>query len=322
MDRLPEEKARIIQKAARQAQDAQQAAEENGETRGPPDRYSIEYDANNRPFVTVDNDILLGVPQNEWVATVKKVLSSKFPDGIKVGSQEIKINRQSRNEMTFSEYTKWLRNNDKSLYADKLRTANNADEIILASRDYINEGLRHERKDNIRDFARGSVLLRIGQSDYSADVIVGTTTNGSMLLYDIVNMTPAQINGKSSRVVQPNSKEGYRSDAAAPDTSIRSPEPKSQGKFSTDDTTATPQENDKAALTYFGRTYKWSETGYVLLNGARLDFSGRHEGGSGGYRSARLGIQAEIRGCEKLQRDRKIRLKSEDFSRICNSETL
>nr|DAQ61487.1 MAG TPA: hypothetical protein [Caudoviricetes sp.] len=48
---------------------------------------------------------------------------------------------------------------------------------------------------------------------------------------------------------------------------------------------ATPQENDKAALAYFGRTYKWAETGYVLLNGARLDFSGRHEGGSGGYRS-------------------------------------
>ena len=58
-----------------------------------------------------------------------------------------------------------------------------------------------------------------------------------------------------------------------------------KAKFSADDTTATPQENDKAALAYFGRTYKWSETGYVLLNGARLDFSGRHEGGSGGYRS-------------------------------------
>ena len=58
-----------------------------------------------------------------------------------------------------------------------------------------------------------------------------------------------------------------------------------KAKFSADDTTATPQENDKTALAYFGRTYKWSETGYVLLNGARLDFSGRHEGGSGGYRS-------------------------------------
>ena len=45
------------------------------------------------------------------------------------------------------------------------------------------------------------------------------------------------------------------------------------------------KQNDKTALDYFGRTYKWSETGYVLLNGARLDFSGRHEGGPGGYRS-------------------------------------
>ena len=41
MDRLPEAKTQIIQKAARQAQDAQQAAEENGETRGPPESYSI-----------------------------------------------------------------------------------------------------------------------------------------------------------------------------------------------------------------------------------------------------------------------------------------
>ena len=41
MDRLPEAKAKIIQKAARQAQDAQQTAEENGGTRGPPEKYSI-----------------------------------------------------------------------------------------------------------------------------------------------------------------------------------------------------------------------------------------------------------------------------------------
>lgn len=59
-------------------------------------------------------------------------------------------------------------------------------------------------------------------------------------------------------------------------------------KFSVSaDQTAAEQrkQNDKTALDYFGRTYKWSETGYVLLNGARLDFSGRHEGGPGGYRT-------------------------------------
>ena len=41
MDRLPEAKTQIIQKAAQRAQDAQQAAEENGGTRGPPEKYSV-----------------------------------------------------------------------------------------------------------------------------------------------------------------------------------------------------------------------------------------------------------------------------------------
>lgn len=41
MDRLPEAKAQIIQKAAQRAQEAQQAADENGGTRGPPEKYSV-----------------------------------------------------------------------------------------------------------------------------------------------------------------------------------------------------------------------------------------------------------------------------------------
>ena len=41
MDRLPEAKTQIIQKAAKRAQDAQQAAEENGGTRAPPEKYSV-----------------------------------------------------------------------------------------------------------------------------------------------------------------------------------------------------------------------------------------------------------------------------------------
>lgn len=40
MDRLPEEKTRIIQKAAKTAQEAQPAAEKTGGTRGPPEKYS------------------------------------------------------------------------------------------------------------------------------------------------------------------------------------------------------------------------------------------------------------------------------------------
>ena len=39
------------------------------------------------------------------------------------------------------------------------------------------------------------------------------------------------------------------------------------------------------AKAYFGKTYNWKETGYILRNGDKLDFSGRHEGAPGGYRT-------------------------------------
>lgn len=45
------------------------------------------------------------------------------------------------------------------------------------------------------------------------------------------------------------------------------------------------KQHRKDADEYFGHTYKWSETGYILTNGKKLDFSGRHEGGPGGYRT-------------------------------------
>ena len=43
--------------------------------------------------------------------------------------------------------------------------------------------------------------------------------------------------------------------------------------------------HNKAVLDHFGRTYKWAETGYLLLDGTKLDLSGKHEGAPGGYRT-------------------------------------
>lgn len=56
-------------------------------------------------------------------------------------------------------------------------------------------------------------------------------------------------------------------------------------KNSTEVDADTRKAHDKEALSYFGKTYRWNETGYVLLDGSKLDFSGRHEGGPGGYRT-------------------------------------
>lgn len=166
-------------------------------TRAPPsgtgpvrEKFSIEKTTDNKSFVEVDEDILDGIPQKDWVSTVKENLKNKFPDGITVGNNEINIDYQSRQEMTFSRYMQWLYNNDPKLREDKLRATNNADEILLATTDWVNEGLNHPRKDKIADFARGNVLLRVGGNDYTAEVVVGTRESGSMLLYDILNLQP------------------------------------------------------------------------------------------------------------------------------------
>ena len=234
MDRLPEAKTQIIQKAARQAQDAQQAAEENGGTRGPPEKYSIEMTTGNQPFVEVETDILDGVPKEQWVSTVREALRTKFPNGVVVGNNQIHIDKQSRREMTFSRYMQWLYNNDPQTHADKLRATSNADEILRATIDWINEGLNHPRKDQIADFARGNVLLRVGGNDYSADVVVGTRKDGSMLMYDVLNLRKTSFEKREAdAAINTNPSPGtVRSTASVSDTSIRSQEQKSQDKFS------------------------------------------------------------------------------------------
>lgn len=162
-------------------------------------KYSISYTEDNVPFVIVEEDILDGVPKEKWVETVKDNLKEKFPNGVTVANSDIKINAQSRNEITNSKYSRNLRHNDSDTYADKMRATNNADEILRASREYVNESPMHARTDNIKDFARGTVLLRIGNNDYSAEVLVSTTSGGNMLLYDIVKLMQHEIkNAKKS----------------------------------------------------------------------------------------------------------------------------
>lgn len=151
-------------------------------------RYSINYDRDNTPYVVVEEDILNGVPRKEWVRTVKNNLKEKFPDGIAVGNNVIKVNADTRNEYTKSEYSQNLADYDKKKYKDKMRASNNMDEIVKASRDYVNEAPKHERKNNFESFGRGKVNLQIAGKDYTADVVVGNTSGGNMVLYDVVNI--------------------------------------------------------------------------------------------------------------------------------------
>lgn len=113
-------------------------------------------------------------------------MSTKFKDGIPIKGRLIRVNRITKNEYTNSKYSKYIRDNKGVVYEDKFRTANNLDEIIIASTNYINEDLKHNRKDNFKEFARGDVLLRIDNNDYSAKVIIGFTDKKQMVLYDVI----------------------------------------------------------------------------------------------------------------------------------------
>ena len=178
-----------LKAAAKQAETLETKRETNkNTTQEGGERYSIKKTTGNKPFVEVEQDILEGVPESEWISVVKENLRKKFPNGIIVGNSEIKIDGKSRQEMTFSRYMQWLYNNDGQLWTDKFRVTNNADEILHATTDWVNEGLNHPRKDRITDFARGNILLRVGGTDYFADVVVGMRKNGSMVMYDVLNL--------------------------------------------------------------------------------------------------------------------------------------
>ena len=65
-------------------------------------------------------------------------------------------------------------------------------------------------------------------------------------------------------------------------------------------------ELEQEAVKHFGHTYSWAETGYVLTDGSRLDFSGRHEGSGGGGRYedhrdiAQLNAYSDLQGTDAM----------------------
>lgn len=247
--------------------------------------YSLKYDIFGTPFVQVEEDILSGVPKNKWIKTVNAELSRRFPNGIKVGNNVININNRSRREMTFSEYSKWLMRSEPSLFADKLRAVSNADDVIFASRDYVNEALKHPRKDNIREFARGSVNLRIGNNDYSAEVVVGTTKGEAMLLYDILDLQPIQIKTKKDAATSKRQNAARRNATSK----YNMPQSSENVKLSAKDSNADIREVNPMEITPLNRVTSSSKYHYLINEFEENGYNGRNvvlvENGNDGYQA-------------------------------------
>ncbi|MBQ8828317.1 MAG: hypothetical protein IJZ90_04185, partial [Clostridia bacterium] len=181
---------------------------------------SLKYTVDNKAVVVIEDDILANIPKSEWVSAVKGTIKNKFSEGIPVSGRLVKVNLKTRNEFTNSKNTQNYRNRSEIIYKDKFKSANNLDEIVLASTNYVNEDLNHERKDNFKEFARGDVLMRIGRNDYSAKVIVGFTAQNEMVLYDVINFTPTTITLKKADVSSPAIQKQKTSSSTSADSKL------------------------------------------------------------------------------------------------------
>lgn len=168
------------------------------------DSYSVGETDDGRAVAVVDNDILSHIDTSTWDNAKKaqakaaaKTALLAFEDGIRVNGITYKVNRTSRREYTRSEDTERLARRTPDAFADKMRAADIADDIITATTSWAKDGkLKHPRRDSFVDFAHGDVLIQAGANQYDAETVVGITADGEYVFYDVVDMTPTSFTTK------------------------------------------------------------------------------------------------------------------------------
>ena len=148
---------------------------------------SVITDADNNTIIDIKSDVLENIPKKDWLARVKNIIRSVFPEGFSINGEHIEVSAKSRGEFSNSKESKSLSSYEPEVYADKMRTSPYLD-TISQSTEYKNEPPEHPRNDNIVSFDRGNVNLKIGENEYSADVLIGVKKDGRKLFYDLSNI--------------------------------------------------------------------------------------------------------------------------------------
>ena len=160
-------------------------------------RHSIEITEDGEPCVVIDNDVLAGVPKSRGATKIKNILS-EYKSGVDLWGGVVKVNAISKNEFLNSKYSQYLKAKEKTAYKDKLLSAQNLEEILKSGKNKKIEDLKHSRNDSFKQFAHSDVLLKVGENGYTADVIIGITTQNAMVFYDIVDMRKADVKIKNA----------------------------------------------------------------------------------------------------------------------------
>lgn len=227
------------------------------------DSYSVGETDDGRAVAVVDNDILSHIDTSTWDSAKKaqakaaaKTALLAFEDGIQVNGITYKVNRTSRREYTRSEDTERLARRTPDAFADKMRAADIADDIITATTSWAKDGkLKHPRRDSFVDFAHGDVLIQAGANQYDAETVVGITADGEYVFYDVVDMTPTSFTTKkepsptaagnnassdiqessSERSISRSTEKSNREISGVQPLSLPTPEPTTKTRFSLDE---------------------------------------------------------------------------------------
>ena len=215
--RLAENERRILQDEyfahAEKAMDNLRSAKENAAAlktesaaEGRNIRFSIQKDADGESYIKIDEDILNGVPQEDWKTVVKQAIKERYPNGFERNGWTIENTKESRKEFVWSKYTKALQWESSEMYADKMRMASNLDEIIQTADEVYREPANHK---NAEAFNRGKIKIVVGQNAYEADVLTAFKANDREIFYDIVDIKST--NNKTSMRTHVESKDSRSS---------------------------------------------------------------------------------------------------------------
>ena len=199
--RLAEAQRRTLQDEyfahAEKAMDNLRSAKENAAAlktesaaEGRSIRFSIQKDADGESYIKIDEDILNGVPQEDWKTVVKQAIKERYPNGFERNGWTILNSKDGRNEFVWSKYTKALQWENAEAYADKMRMASNLDEIIKTADEVYREPAHHK---NAEAFNRGKIKVMVGPNAYEADVLTAIRADEREIFYDIVNVQPTKI---------------------------------------------------------------------------------------------------------------------------------
>ena len=206
-------------------------------------KYEIKETTDGRKVAVVEDDILGNIDSSSWNDEKKRAAQKaaskameKFKDGIPVYGTTVRVYGRSKKELTRSRETENLYRNDKTAFADKIRTAPITDDVLYATSDWSRDGkLKHPRKDDFVDFMHGDVLISSLGRNYIAHTTVGITEDGEYVYYGINDLdvgdfeiktseTPTavstqenvldDVSGVPDRLSVPQSKRSVKSDAA------------------------------------------------------------------------------------------------------------